>query len=61
MFCMICQTTGEARTSLQLPRNATVGDVIATLGKRCGAEFLNQILRTAAAKTSLPRSRWTAA
>lgn len=52
MFGMICQTTGEAKTSLQLPCNATVGDAIAALGERYGAEFINQVMRTAAAKAS---------
>lgn len=52
MFGMICQTTGENKTTLRLPRDATVSDALAALGVIYGAQFLHLVMRTAAAKAS---------
>jgi hypothetical protein len=52
MFGMICQSTTERQTVLRLPRQATVGDVINTLGARYGAAFLGQVMRAAGRKAS---------
>ncbi len=52
MFGMICQTTTERQTTLRLPQNATVRDVIDALGDRYGAAFLGQVMRTTRCKAS---------
>ena len=52
MFGMICQTTLERQTTLWLPVDATVGDVIRELGVRYGESFLNQVMRTSGARAS---------
>ncbi len=47
MFGMICQTSRARQTTLHLPRNATVGDILNLLGARYGEAFLAQVMRAA--------------
>jgi hypothetical protein len=52
MFGMICQVTAERQTTLRLPQDATVRDVVSALGDRYGAAFLGLVMRTASRKAS---------
>jgi hypothetical protein len=52
MFGMICQVTGERQTTLRLPQDATVRDVVSALGERYGDAFLGLVMRTASRKAS---------
>lgn len=52
MFGMICQVTGERQTTLRLPQDTCVRDVVSALGDRYGAAFLGLVMRTASRKAS---------